>query len=177
MASLQNNMVHATQFQILGPFPNKSASDRNRDFGPESLSQIDLDASYAGASAAPVKWFKATAESTVATPGMFDLRKAAVDRQLPDTHSVYYAAVSLDSPSAQTATLHIGSDDGIQVWLNGKKVHDVKLMRKILTGEDQVPVTLQQGRNLLLLKMALKDGPGRLTLSAEARTNLTFGMP
>ena len=177
MSGLQNAMAHATQFKLLGPFPHKSSKDRDYDFGPEKLSQIDASQPFSALNGQTVTWKSATAEATVATPGMFDLRKAVAESRLPDTHSIYYTAVVLDSPTAQPAVLHVGSDDGIQIWLNGKKVHDVKNMRKILAAEDQVPVSLKQGKNLLLLKTALKDGPGRLTLSAEARGSLSFTVP
>lgn len=177
LASLQNAMVHGTRFEMLGPFPHRSAADRNRDFGPETLTRLDPQARFAGAGENSIGWRTVEAESIVATPGMLDLRKAAADRKLAETNVSYYLAALIDSPAAQPAVLHMGSDDGIQAWLNGRKVHDTKLMRKLLTGEDQVPVQLQSGKNLVLLKMSLRDGPGRLTLSVEARTNVSFVAP
>jgi hypothetical protein len=73
--------------------------------------------------------------------------------------------------------LYIGSDDGIQVWLNGKKVHDKNVKRALKAAEDKVPVELKAGKNLLLLKLDQGDGDGGLTLSAEARANVAFGTP
>jgi hypothetical protein len=77
----------------------------------------------------------------------------------------------------QPGTLYIGSDDGIQVWLNGRKVHDKKVTRRLSAAADKVPVELKTGKNLLLLKLDQGSGPGGLTLSAEARDNVSFGVP
>jgi hypothetical protein len=103
-----------------------------------------------------------------------DLRKDVKGRT---ENAIWYFAVALDSSSAQPAVLHVGSDDGIQIWLNGQKVHDHKVTRALTPGADQVKVELRQGRNQLLLKLDQGNGDAGLTLSAEAKANLSFVLP
>jgi hypothetical protein len=50
-------------------------------------------------------------------------------------------------------------------------------MRPLTPGEDKVKVQLKSGKNLILLKLDQGNGFGGLTLSAEARANVTFGVP
>jgi len=85
--------------------------------------------------------------------------------------------VVAESASAQPATLHIGSDDGVQVWVNGKKVHDNKVTRALAPDQDKVPVELQQGRNLILLKVDQGNGDSGVILSVEAKANVSLAAP
>ena len=62
-----------------------------------------------------------------------------------------YGSVSLHSPREQETTMYVGGDRGVRVWLNGALIYED------LHGEDDedytdfFPVTLQQGRNVLLV--------------------------
>ena len=62
-----------------------------------------------------------------------------------------YGSVSLYSPREQETTMYVGGDRGLRVWLNGV------LMYERFTGlghddyTDFFPVTLKQGRNILLV--------------------------
>ena len=47
---------------------------------------------------------------------------------------------------------------------------------RIIT-DDVVKVDLKQGKNLILLKLDQGNGAAGLTLSAEAKANLAFGVP
>ena len=178
LVSLQDSTVHATKFKALGPFPNGKPDDRTRDFGPEkSPERFDGAATYEAIGGKKAGWVVA---SSVASPDgtpMIDLRQVAAEQKGPADNVLFYFAATLDSSAAQEATLSIGSDDGIQIWLNGQKVHDHKVTRALTPGEDKVKVQLKSGKNLLLLKLDQGNGNSGLTLSAEARGNLTFGVP
>ncbi|MEN6424738.1 MAG: DUF1080 domain-containing protein [Phycisphaerales bacterium] len=69
-----------------------------------------------------------------------------------------YLKASVWSPNTQKATLQLGTDDGVKVWLNGKMVHANNASRGVMPDEDKVPVTLQQGVNELLLKVTNGSG-------------------
>jgi hypothetical protein len=101
----------------------------------------------------------------------------AAESKTGSDNVIYYFALTLESAAQQPATLAIGSDDGIQVWLNGQKVHDHKVTRPLTPGEDHVKVELKGGKNLLLLKLDQGNGFGGLTLSVDARANVTLGLP
>ena len=178
LVSLQETSVPATNFKVLGPFPNEKSAHRGHDFGPEkSPGALDLTANYDGKGGKMVGW-----TTTVAKPGqagvpVIDLSQLAAASKTSSDHVIYYFAVTLNSTTDQPATLAIGSDDGIQVWCNGQKVHDHSITRALVPGEDKVKVQLKAGKNLLLLKLDQGDGFGGMTLSAEARANITFGVP
>ena len=69
-----------------------------------------------------------------------------------------YAAVRITAPRARDAVLGIGSDDGVVVWFNGKKVHTNLVERGVSPGQDRVPVRLRAGENVLLLKVTQSWG-------------------
>ena len=54
--------------------------------------------------------------------------------------------------------MQIGSDDGVKVWLNGTVVHDNNVFRGHTRAEDEVPVTLNEGDNTLMLKVVQGGG-------------------
>jgi putative membrane-bound dehydrogenase-like protein len=178
LVSLQDSKQHATSFKALGPFPNEKSEHRNHDFGPEkSAGAIDLAAQYDGKGGKKFGW-----RAIAAMPGpdgvpIVDLAKIGPDPKTGSDNVIYYFACTLDSPSEQPATLAIGSDDGIQVWVNGQRVHDHRVTRPLTPGEDKVKVDLKPGKNLVLLKLDQGNGFGGMTLSAEARANLSFGVP
>ena len=178
LVSLQDSKQPATSFKVLGPFPNEKSEHRGHDFGPEkSAGAVDLAAQYDGKGGSKVGW-----RSIAAKPGpdgtpTIDLAKIAPDPKTGSDNVIYYFACTIDSAAEQPAMLAIGSDDGIQVWVNGQKVHDHKITRALTPGEDKVKAQLKPGRNLVLLKLDQGNGFGGLTLSAEARANFTFGVP
>ena len=63
-----------------------------------------------------------------------------------------YGAVSLHSPREQETTLYVGSHDEFKVWLNGTLIYEELRSHGGSGGyTDFLPVTLQQGRNVLLV--------------------------
>ena len=98
-----------------------------------------------------------------------DMLKQSIDR------GVIYGSVSLHSPREQETTMYVGSDANIMVWLNGALIHQESHWR----GDpedytDFFPVTLEQGRNVLLVAVVTHGngffgfGPG---------TEYTVGTP
>ena len=62
-----------------------------------------------------------------------------------------YGSVSLHSPRQQETTMYVGGEQGIKVWLNGVLIHQHNNRRWANDYSDFFPVTLQQGRNVLLV--------------------------
>ncbi|HEY3964509.1 MAG TPA: PVC-type heme-binding CxxCH protein [Planctomycetaceae bacterium] len=178
LVTLQETNIPVTNFKVLGPFPNASPDSRAKDFGPEkSAGAIDWSARYPGKGGREVGW-----GTTTAVPGgtgvpEIDVAKLAAASKTGSDNVIYYFAATVDSATDQPATLAIGSDDGIQVWLNGQKVHDHRVTRALQAGQDKVKVQLKAGKNLLLLKLDQGNGAGGMTLSVEARANATLGVP
>ncbi|HTI49746.1 MAG TPA: c-type cytochrome, partial [Planctomycetaceae bacterium] len=178
LASLQETTLHAANFKALGPFPNEKPEHRATDFGPEkNAGAPDLSAKYDGKGGKKTGWYTITAQPGPTGVPVVDLPRLAAESKTGSDNVIYYFAIAIDSSGEQPATLAIGSDDGIQVWLNGQKVHDQKVTRALTPGEDKVKVQLKSGRNLLLLKLDQGNGFGGLTLSVEARAGVTLGAP
>ena len=73
-----------------------------------------------------------------------------------------YGTVSLYSPREQETTLYVGSHDGFKVWFNGTLIYEALDFHGSVDYTDFLPVTLQQGRNVLLV-------------AVEANYNAFFG--
>lgn len=76
----------------------------------------------------------------------------------PNDMVVMYAFCRIKSPQARKAILAVGSNDGVKIWLNGKKVHEHHLSRWLELDHDYVPIDLLPGQNNLLLK--IDEGTG-----------------
>ncbi|MCK4746157.1 MAG: hypothetical protein KAT15_03940, partial [Bacteroidales bacterium] len=73
---------------------------------------------------------------------------------------VVYAFCQVNSPENQKSILALGSNDGVQAFLNGKKIHEhhPRSGRWLQKDNDYVPVELQKGVNNLMLK--IDEGTG-----------------
>ena len=67
-----------------------------------------------------------------------------------DNH-VAYGSIAFHSPRQQNTKLYVGSDDAVKVWLNGVLVHNNPIDRGSSDYQDAFPVTLKQGKNILLV--------------------------
>ena len=66
---------------------------------------------------------------------------------------IVYGSVILYSPEVQQTTMLVGNDDAVKVWLNGELVHKVFVERGNGNYRDTFPVTLKQGKNVLLVAL------------------------
>ena len=66
-------------------------------------------------------------------------------------YHVAYGYITLDSPDDQNTRMYVGSDDAVKVWLNGILVHNNPVDRGATDYQDEFPVTLKQGTNILLV--------------------------
>ncbi len=79
---------------------------------------------------------------------------------------VIYGTVSLYSPREQQTRMHVGNDEGLKVWLNGDLVYEALGGKELeLDFNDFFPVTLRQGKNVLLVAVS----------SSSAETGAFFG--
>ena len=66
---------------------------------------------------------------------------------------VMYGTLSLYSSRRQNTTLHVGAEHGLKVWLNGRLIRHNR-GRHANDYSDFLPVTLERGRNVLLVAVA-----------------------
>ncbi len=70
----------------------------------------------------------------------------------PSSSATYLYRV-ITATTATNITAGFGSDDGIEVWLNGKKIHSRNVPRVVAGPQDQVTMSLVAGENRLLVKI------------------------
>ena len=71
---------------------------------------------------------------------------------------VAYGSIAFHSPRQQNTKLYVGSDDAVKVWLNGVLVHNNPVNRGSSDYQDAFPVTLKQGKNILLVAVYEQAG-------------------
>jgi tetratricopeptide (TPR) repeat protein len=77
-------------------------------------------------------------------------------------HISAYALTRVESPDERTATLLVGGNDRVRIWLNGRPVHETTATRSWQWGLDSVPVTLRAGENVILARVSHGVGPHSL---------------
>lgn len=137
-------VLHASSFvpryMVLGPFPK---AEINKDTTPFSLNQpINLSESYVGKEGKAIQWH----ETEARTNGMLDLR-ANIGM---DTEVVGYAFTYVYAPRDMDTVLLLGSDETVNVWLNGLKIHQKNVYRRITRDADTIPCQLKAGWNEVL---------------------------
>ena len=79
-----------------------------------------------------------------------------LQRAVPD--GIIYGSISLHSPREQETTMYVGSDDALKVWLNGILIYESIRHHGADDYTDFFPVTLQAGRNVLLVAVGTRNG-------------------
>ena len=69
-----------------------------------------------------------------------------------------YAYCSIESPDNREVRATFGSNDGIQIFLNGNKIYQNLVMRSLIIDEDEVILPLIKGKNHLMLKIDQNNG-------------------
>lgn len=162
------------QFYILGPFENTGKDGKSQGlkivYPPEK--KVVLRESYIGKAGKQIKWKRVAAED-INDDGYVNLCYLCADVEM----ALAYAYTVLKASSDTNVTLQAGSDDGIAVWLNGKEIYRKEAARSALRGEDNIPLSLKQGNNELLLKIDQKRGGwGFYANFAEPNPKVTFGI-
>ncbi len=70
-----------------------------------------------------------------------------------NTEVLAYAFCRIESPEDKKLRATFGSNDGIQLFLNGKRVYKKYAKRSLILDEDEVYLDLKKGKNILLLKI------------------------
>jgi pimeloyl-ACP methyl ester carboxylesterase len=145
--------VFLQDWLILGSIPISGVGDIDKDFlaeygGEANVRPAEGQAIKIGGS--EMKWVPVKAKDIV------DLRKLFQGGRTED--AVAYAYTTINLKKAGKIYLSLGSDDGVKVWLNGKKVHRVLLQRALTLDEDGLIADANAGENHLLLKIQQSKG-------------------
>ena len=160
--------VFIKDWLLLGPFPNCEGCDvkdfkhgeQCAGFATDFLTGSGGEAKTVPRAGQPVKilgtdrfrrWFAYHSEGD---------RIPLNDILTPNDLVIAYAFTRILSPQSRKIILSVGSNDGVKVFLNGIKIHQVHPAngRWLQKDDDFVPVTLKKGVNNLMLK--IDEGTG-----------------
>ncbi len=157
-------LTGVTRAWVVGPFDDGDEGFRRAH--PPQQAAIDLGAAYKSGGQT-LHWKQA------ATPRLFDFRKTygPCDRQS------FYAYFHLDSASRQRVNLLLGSDDGVQAWLNGREIWTNDVSRGALPFQDVVSAVLEPGSNDVVVRVRNIDGACGLYLHYRALGEVVARLP
>jgi putative heme-binding domain-containing protein len=144
-------------WRIIGPFPRDGKVHR-----PQTEQKFDTV--YKGAEK-DVAWH--TVQADAGQHGRVNLEA----RLRPSEQVIAYAYAEIESATARDATLLVGSDDTITIWLNGKQVHDFPGDRAWSHDQDRVNVHLEKGKNRLLIACGNSGGPWDFSVAVSAEVD------
>gem|GEM_PF-4707855 len=143
---------------MIGPFDNADNRGFDAQYPPEV--EIDLNAFYAGRDKI-VRWGKIDDHRRDVYTNLgythfesFERTGIEFDWNTLRTESVAYALTYICSPATMEAQLRAGGTDGVKVWLDGKLKYNADAVREAVPDQDIIPISLTEGRNRLLLKIA-----------------------
>ncbi len=99
------------------------------------------------------KWMTVSSQAS-----FIDVASALGSQSTSLDRSVVYAAKYIKSETPEGGELWLGSTDGIKVWMNGAPVHTYAGSRTHQADVDKVQVGLEEGWNLLLVKVSNSQG-------------------
>ncbi|MFN6194492.1 MAG: hypothetical protein ACK5BN_11805, partial [Planctomycetota bacterium] len=135
--------VAAHGFHVAGPFGRDDADQYGTHHGPEQSTRIDPKQTWG-----KVGWRRVN-------------RKAGeVDTSLPGGRNASYVAQRVFAPSARTATLKFGSDDGFQLFVNGAMVAERRIDRGVQADQEAATFDLPAGESAVVLKVVNTGGAG-----------------
>jgi len=149
LRSLARQAGFITDWWLIGPFPNPNKTAYRTVYFPEKQVVLDRGGEVAGKR---LRWKRFCTEQV---PAVIDLT-AQFD---PHEHVAAYAYAEITSPRPRRVKIKIGSDDGVVVWLNGRRIHGTNADRGLHVDEDVIPAELRAGKNALLVKV-LQGGGG-----------------
>lgn len=146
LKGLEKSEGYIAGWRLAGPFTSETrvtelAGLLDEPFAPEDASETT------------VTWINVLTGGSRDNPEMVDLGKA-----LGGDSRVAYLRVRVWSPDETTSVLELGSDDGLKAWLNGSVIYMAEQARPYAPATDKVDVTLKQGWNHLMLKVAQQGG-------------------
>jgi hypothetical protein len=139
---------------LCGPFPNIKNTGRNRDYlknagGEKGINpkEGEFCLSQDGSSK---KWitFHSPQNAVIDLNAVYSKNKEVIS----------YAFCIIESKRQRSVKASFGSNDGIQIFLNGKKIFDKSIKRSLLVDEETVWLQLKKGFNRILLKIDQNKG-------------------
>jgi hypothetical protein len=140
-------------WMVLGPFTFKDTDfGGDPQLGAATKAFMPNEAGLDGTQAAPA----GTAWKAMTFAGVDEMGQADLDLLYGGIdHAAAYAVAWLDCPQdVANAKLHVGSDDFITIWINGKQVHFFGAERRASIRDQDIVkgITLKKGLNRVVVK-------------------------
>ena len=161
LRKVYTSLRRVTSWHLLGPLP----IDAKPPF--EVSKTIDLKAKYTGFKDKPIAW--RTSRQREGRNGI-DLTRMFGN----DDDVAAYGYAEFESPIERKATLAVGSDDTLTVWVNGEKSYDFQDQRGFTRDEVKFDVPLEKGVNRFLIKCGNRGGPWMFSLAVAGSSELSF---
>ncbi len=149
---------------ILGPFPNEMMEKPETPDGAtrggfhhDYLTDLGGETKPVWKRVKQVSYKVDKGNTTTVSPQLIDTNWTGqvnmINYYPKSTYKVGYAFCRVRSDEKQTVYCHIGSNDGVRVWVNGELVHSLWQERRgLMPWEDRFEITLDKGLNSILLK-------------------------
>ena len=151
--------VATSNWYITGPFPiADGAAGYSTAFGPETAGPLDFTARFNQAEdgTGGDAWRYAA--------GVVD----GTNVRLAQGLGAEYVGRELWSPDERDLPISIGSDDGVQVFLNGQLVLEDRTNRGVAPDQNRAVLSLRRGANTLVYKVVNTGGAGGMYFRADA---------
>ncbi len=133
----------AVDWNVIGPFEAPDMTALTTVYPPER--ETALGATYKGKGAADVAWKPVKADEA----GYVNL----ADLVKPNEYGIAYGLAFVYSPDDRQATVLLGSDDGVRLWVNETLVWTNPAYRAAQPDLDRVTAPLIKGWNKVLVKV------------------------
>lgn len=164
--TLTEELEFIEEWYICGPFPHQGSAPLEKRWATRAVSAAPEAAAFFGETyrrtTDTVGWSSRKIEDAVmlstdpVTKKIRGLDVRIIDflKAFPQSlNRSAYALAFVDAPTTQTRTMLAGSDDGIAIWLNGRRIHQKLKARPIVPDEDFAIAKFRQGLNVLLVKV------------------------
>jgi hypothetical protein len=140
------------RWQVIGPFDGGVGTEFTGDLPTDSAGE------YPGSGGRKVRW-NDVGDDCVRDDGYIDFEKALGKG---NNGATTFGRAIFRSEGGGPSKFHMGSGDGLTIWLNGQRVFDKQVHRSAEPDEDVVGVNLQTGENSVLVKISRGIGPNGL---------------
>ena len=150
--------VANSNWYITGPFPIANGPEGyDTTFGPEQVRILDLGARFV------VDEDESGGDGWRFAPGVVDGTPVGLAQGL----GAEFIARELWSPDARDLPISVGSDDGVQIHLNGELVLEDRTDRGVAPDQNRAVLKLRPGYNLLVYKVVNTGGPAAMYYRAD----------
>ena len=155
---------------VAGPFEYVQAPAMTNKFRQMRTPKLDVKLPN-GYDRAPAAWHTVsrsiTPETDLSSEFVLDLNRIFGDKE--HARAMAFAWATIEAPEFTYAALSVGSNDGVTVWLNNKEVLRKIVKRDYRSGEDHVLIKLEQGANVMLVRIGNRDGAWQLGVHLQDR--------